>query len=61
LFAGIDKGVSILRIISKLKKVVSFLISKRKNEKNVYRLGEKGDLDEKLGKKRMGNDERKES
>lgn len=24
LFAGIDKGVSILRIISKLKKVVSF-------------------------------------
>lgn len=32
-----------------------------KNGKNVYRLGEKGDLDEKLGKKRMGNDERKES
>ena len=30
LFAGIDKGVSILRIISKLKKVVSFLISERK-------------------------------
>ena len=33
LFARIDKGVSILRIISKLKKVVSFLISKRKTKK----------------------------